>query len=192
MNKIFILSLIVLSMTTIKAQDLKKQITTAQTSYAAGNLQETHFALQQMMQEMDMTIGKEILKLLPAKLDTLKPMAKEDNVLANGMLGATTQRVYGNENRRAEVQVISNSPIAASLNSLLTLPYMNNDGKTKTIKVQGYKARLTKEGDSKDAYTLEIPFSNSLLTLKVSGSNETEITAFMNSFPLSKIAALVQ
>ena len=178
-------------MAATKAQDLKKQITTAQTSYAAGNLQETHFALLQIMQELDMTIGKEILKLLPVKLDTLSTIAREDNVLANGMLGASTQRVYSSGSKRAEVQVMSNSPIAASLNTLLTSPYINNDGRTKIIKVQGYKARLTKDEDS-NSYTLEIPLSSSLLTLKVGGSNETEVTSFMNSIPVNKIASLVQ
>jgi hypothetical protein len=193
MKKIFILTLIILSIaTTANAQDLKKQIATAQSSYAAGNLQETHFALQQMMQEIDLSIGKEILKLLPAKFDTLKVVQREDNVSANGMLGATTQRIYGGQTKKVEVQVMSNSPVAASLNTLLTSPYLNNDGRTKNIKVQGYKARLTKDAEVKDYYTLEIPFANALLTIKANASNETEITAFANSIPLSKLAALMQ
>lgn len=192
MKKIFILSIAILSIATVNAQDLKKQITTAQTSYAAGNLQETHFALQQMMQEIDLSIGKEILKLLPVKFDTLKTVPSDDNVSANGMLGATTNRVYGGQTKKVEVQVMSNSPVAASLNTLLTSPYFNNDGKTKNIKVQGYKARLTRDEEVKGYYTLEIPFANALLTIKVNASNETEITAFANSIPLGKLAALVQ
>jgi hypothetical protein len=192
MKKILILSITILSIATVNAQDFKKQITTAQSSYAAGNLQETHFALQQMMQEIDLSIGKEILKLLPAKFDTLKTAPREDNVSANGMLGATTQRVYGGQAKKVEVQIMSNSPVAASLNTLLTSSYLNNDGKTKNIKVQGYKARLTKDEEVKDYYTIEIPFANALLTIKASASNENEITAFANSIPLNKLAALIQ
>ena len=49
------------------AQDFAKAMTTAKSAYNAGKLEETHFALQQAMQEVDLIIGKEVLKLLPPK-----------------------------------------------------------------------------------------------------------------------------
>ncbi|HCL04658.1 MAG TPA: hypothetical protein DHW64_01240, partial [Chitinophagaceae bacterium] len=62
------------------AQDFKKNITTAQTSYNSGKLQDAHFALLQMMQDLDITIGKEVLKLFPASMDSLQAVAKEETV----------------------------------------------------------------------------------------------------------------
>ena len=57
--------------TTGIAQDFAKAMTSAKTAYNAGKLEETHFALQQAMQEVDLIVGKEVLKLLPPKIDTL-------------------------------------------------------------------------------------------------------------------------
>jgi hypothetical protein len=47
-----------------QALTFKNNITTAKSSYASGKLEDAHFALQQSMQELDMVIGKEVLKLL--------------------------------------------------------------------------------------------------------------------------------
>ena len=44
------------------AQNFTADITNAKTSYNAGKLEDAHFALQQAMQEIDMIIGKEVLK----------------------------------------------------------------------------------------------------------------------------------
>ena len=71
---------------------------------------------------------------------------------------------------------------------------MQNENQ-KTIKVQGYKAVLQKNPASegtKVSYELQLPFNNSLLTLKGDDSNEGEITQFANTIPLAKIAQMAQ
>src|SRR4051794_17335611 len=91
--------------------DFKTQITSAKTSYAAGKLEDAHFALEQAMQELDMIIGKEVLKLLPAKLDTASMNVKDDHVTANvGFVGATIHRSYGMSGN-AYIEIINNSPM---------------------------------------------------------------------------------
>lgn len=79
------------------AQNFAKNISTAKSSYAAGKLEDAHFALQQAMQEVDMIIGKEVLlKQLPAKMDTYTVNSKDDNVTSNvGYIGTTIHRSYG-------------------------------------------------------------------------------------------------
>ena len=125
--------------------DFKKQMTTAKTSYAKGKLEEAHFALQQAMQELDIIIGKEILKLMPVKLDSLASVPKEDRVAASiGFVGTTIHRSYGRN--KAEVEIISNSPLVNSVSMFLNSSFggMMRDENTKVVKVQGYKARLEK------------------------------------------------
>lgn len=128
------------------AQDFEKAMTTAKAAYSAGKLEETHFALQQAMQEVDLIIGKEVLNLLPPKMDVMEIIAKDDNVASNvGYVGATIHRAYEKAGRKADISIISNSPLIAMINTVLNTPVlggMMNDGKTKTVKVQGYKARL--------------------------------------------------
>jgi hypothetical protein len=181
------------------AQDFAKAMSTAKSAYNAGKLEETHFALQQAMQEVDLIIGKEVLELLPLKMDVLENNSKDDNVSSNiGFVGATIHRSYGNGERKADITIISNSPLVAMMNTFLNTPMMGglmNDGKTKTVKVQGYKARLEKmEGrtDGKTDYELQIPLGSALFTFKVNDCTDSQIQNMANTIPLQQIAKLIQ
>jgi hypothetical protein len=179
--------------------DFKTQMATAKASYAAGKLEDAHFALEQAMQELDMIIGQEVLKLLPPKLDTLNANPKDDHVTANaGFVGATIHRSYGVTNN-ASVEIINNSPLIGTLNTFLNsalLGGMMRDENTKVVKVQGYKARLEKQGagttEGKFNYDLQIPFNSALMTFTVNGTTESEILAMANTIPLQNIAKLIQ
>ncbi len=184
---------------TVKAQDFAKAMTTAKTAYNAGKLEDAHFALQQAMQEVDLVVGKEVLKLLPPKMDSLTVSTKDDNVASNiGFVGATIHRVYGTAIKKADLSIISNSPLVAMMNTVLNTPMlggMMNDGKTKTIKVQGYKGRLEKQSgstDSQNNYELQIPLGSALITFKVDDCTDTQIINMANTIPLQQIAKLIQ
>ena len=184
---------------TMLAQDFSKDMATAKSSYNAGKLEETHFALLQAMQEVDIIIGKEVLKLLPPKMDTLSVNTKNDQVSANaGFIGCTIHRSYGKMAKKADLTIISNSPLVAMLNSVLNTPLlggMMNDGNSKTVKVQGYKARLQKKPGSteeKNDYELQIPLGNALITFAVDDCTDTEILAMANTIPLPQVAKLIQ
>ncbi|MES2848178.1 MAG: hypothetical protein V4685_03940 [Bacteroidota bacterium] len=176
--------------------DFKKQITTAKSSYATGKLEEAHFALQQALQELDIIIGKEVLKLMPQRLDSLASNIKEDRVGANaGFIGATIHRSYGRQGKFT-VEIINNSPLVGALNIALNSSMgMTRDENTKIVKVQGYKARLEKQGESTDGkpnYNLQIPFNGALMTVTADGLDETQVLSAANSFPLGEIAKLIQ
>ena len=181
------------------AQDFAKAMATAKTAYGVGKLEETHFALEQAMQEVDLIIGQEVLKLLPPKMDTLTSNAKDDNVASNvGYVGATIHRSYGKGQKKADISIISNSPMVAMMNSFLNSPLlggMMSDGKTKKVKVQGYKARLEKQDGSaegKNNYELMIPLGSALITFKVDDCTDTQILALAETIPLQQIAKLIQ
>lgn len=181
------------------AQDFSKDMATAKTAYAANKLEDTHFALLQAMQEIDLIVGKEVLKLLPLKMDSLATNTKEDRVTTNaGFIGATIHRSYGKATRKADLSIISNSPMVAMLNTFLNTPLlsgMGNDGNTKTIKVQGYKARMERRPGSteeKHDYEVQIPLGSALITFTVDDGSDTEVQAFANTIPLPEIAKLIQ
>lgn len=198
MRKIFLFSIIIFLGHIVTAQEFKNQVAAARTAYASGKLEPTHFALQQALQELDMIIGKEVLKLLPGSMDALKVNAKDDNVTSNiDFVGATIHRTYGTPDRKADLSIISNSPLIASLNGLLNMPLLGGlmrDENSKTIKVQGYKARMERSdaGNGKFNYKLDIPFSSALLTFSVDNSTESEITSMASKIPMKEIAALIQ
>lgn len=178
------------------AQDFKKNISTAQTSYSSGKLQDAHFALLQMMQDLDITIGKEVLKLFPSTLDSLQAIPKEENVSGSSQFaGVTIEKKYGLFSKKAELNLVINSPLLNTLNAYINSPLMagfGGDPNTKIVKVSNYKARLNKEGDEQNSYRLEIPLSNALLTIKVNNSSETELMAWAANLPIAKMAGLIQ
>lgn len=180
------------------AQNFSTDIATAKSSYSSGKLEDAHFALLQAMQEIDMIIGKQVLTLLPQKMDAFAANAKDDNVTSNaGMIGSTIHRSYG-QNDDVDLSIIGNSPLVATLNTLLNTPLigglMNNNGKNKIIKVQGYKAQMTKDdtGNGQSNYTIQIPLGSSLVTFTGKNTTDTQITTWANTIPLQQIAKLIQ
>jgi len=180
------------------AQDFDKHLATARSSYSSGNLEDARFAMQQLMQELDITIGQEVLKKLPAKMEALSVNTKNDNVTANtGLAGVLIHRDYGTGEKTADLDLMNNSPLIASLNAILSLPFVGNsgDGSQKVVKVSGYKGVLHKYEDTttnKTAYDVQIPFGSTLLTLKVEDTNEAEILKMANTIPMAEIAKMVQ
>ena len=178
--------------------DFKGEVATAKTSYTSGKLEDAHFALQQALGDLDIIIGKEVLKLLPTQLGSLNANTNSDNVTANvGFIGATIHRDYGSPEKKAEIEIISNSPLLGTLNAFLNTPLiggMMRDENNKTVKVQGYKARLerTDAGNGKFNYKLDVPFSSSLLTLSVDSSAESEILGMADKIPFQDVAKLIQ
>lgn len=198
MKKYSILILILSFTVSVSAQDFAKDIADAKSSYSGGKLADAHFSLEQAIQEIDMIVGKEVLKLLPAKMNDQASVEKNDQVTANvGFVGATVHRSYG-DTTGSQVEIISNSPLIASLNSFLNMPLvggMMRNSTTKVVKIQGYKSRLEKQGDNQNGkpnYQLQIPFKSALITITANGMDENAVMFFANSIPLDKIAALIQ
>jgi len=180
------------------AQDFNKDLASARTAYSGGKLEDARFAMQQMLNDIDVLVGKEIIKILPAKMDALVSNPKEDQVTANtGIAGAQVQRTYGTGTKNATVDIMSNSPLIGSVNAILSIPFVGNsgDGTQKVVKVQGYKGILQKSTDTetnKENFTLQVPLSSALLTFTVNESNEADVLRLANTIPVTQIAKMVQ
>jgi hypothetical protein len=178
-------------------QEFDKNLTAARDSYDAGDLENSRFAMEQMLRDLDMAIGNEILKLLPTNLASMDANVKDDNLSGGaGFGGLFVHRDYGAEPRKASIDIINNSPMINSLQMMLSMPMMGaGDPNQKHVKIQGYKSMLNKTVNSetgKTSYELQIPMNNTLVTLQVDDTNEGEIMQAANSLPLSKIATMAQ
>lgn len=199
MKKIFYIIAILVS-TTAYAQDFDKNLATAKSSYGSGDLDNARFAMEQMLRDLDIQIGKEILKVLPTQVGSLKSDATKDNLTGGAGYagGLYVQRYYGADPKEAQIEIVNNSPMMNSIQAILTTPIlggMMRDENQKQVKIQGYKSLLTKSVDSSTAktnYELQIPMNNTLVTLKIDDSNEADITAAANAIPLAKIAQIAQ
>ena len=198
MRKFIVILISVTLPAIVSAQDFNKHLATAKTSYAAGKLEDSRFAMEQMMQELDITIGKEVLKMLPAKLEALNANSASDNVAGTqGFLGVVIHREYGTAGKKADIDMITNSPLIASINTILSIPFVGNasDGSQKRVKIEGYKGLLQKNTNpetKKASYELQLPFNSTLLTLKMDNAEEAEILKMAAQIPIDKIAKVLQ
>ncbi|WP_423146521.1 hypothetical protein [Rubrolithibacter danxiaensis] len=178
------------------AQNFNKNLATARTAYSAGKLEDSRFAMQQMLQELDLMAGKEVLKILPEKMETLSVNTANDNVSgAAGFAGAVIHRDYGSADKTVSIEIISNSPLISSINAILAIPFIGRggNGNQKIIKIEGYKALVQKnDTDSKLSYDVQVPMGSTLLTLKAEGFNEDAVVKFASALPMSDIAKKLQ
>ncbi len=198
MKRTTLLTLALLVGTAVFAQEFDKNLATARTAYATGNLQDARFAMEQMLRDLDMAIGREILKMLPAKLGALAVNEKQDNVSGAGALGLYVDRTYGTEPKTARIEIINNSPLLTGINAILSMPMlggmMTNENQ-KPVKVQGYKALLNKDIDSetqKVSWDLQIPINNTLFSVKGYDCTEVEVLQWAGAIPLQKISQMAQ
>jgi hypothetical protein len=198
--KYFIISLFLIAVFSgaTSAQDFAKNLGEARTAYSSGDLSSSRFAMEQLLRDLDVAIGQEIIKLLPVKMDAMAANTKEDNVTGGGAglgIGLFVHRSYGTGPKSATIDIINNSPLITSLNTVLALPFIGRgaDGNQKVVKVQGYKAILNKTEDSesgKTGYELQIPMQNTLVSFRADETKEAEILKMAETIPLGKIAQM--
>lgn len=179
------------------AQEFTKQLGVAKTAYAAGKLDDSRFAMQQMLQELDIITGKEILKILPAVMQDKKANAKKDNVSgASGFIGVIIHKEYGTaDSSSISIEIIGNSPLVGAVNAILSMGLLANaGGNQKVVKINGYKALLQKQNGSNghDNYELQLPLNSSLITLKAPGYTQDQIITMANTLPITEIAKMLQ
>jgi hypothetical protein len=184
--------------------DFPKYIGNAKESYKKNDLEDTRYNLMLSMQQLDMKVGEEILKILPEKMDTMTAAKNLDNVTAtSGFIGTSIHREYGlNQINKVDVDIITNSPLVASLNAYLNNPMMASMGGRKAMKVDGYKGSYTYEvrdetdnsgQQVKRSYAeMQIPVFSSLITVKSSNISEDAFVKMLNTIPVSKLASMVK
>lgn len=179
------------------AQDANAKLSAASSAYDSKNLDDARFALQEALNEINMLIGKDILKALPSKMNDMACNTKDDAVSgAAGFAGLSITRTYGAEPKTARIEILGDSPLLSSLNVLLSMPMMmGSDPNQKRIKVGAYKGLLQKEtsDNTVTGYTVQLPLNQTLLTFKVDGAfSENEVMSMAQSIPVDQIAKVSQ
>ena len=201
MKKILsLITLVLLAATfnTLSAQEVTAQLDEAQSSYKSENLEDARFALQGALNGINQAIGKEILAILPDEINGMAANASGDDVtgINTGFAGLFISRSYADENRSASIEIVSDSPLLAGINTILAMPgFMTGDENQKRIKIEGYKALLTRDVDSEGrvSYDLQMPFSGSLLTFQCEGvEDENEVIGMANRIPVDEIVSIAR
>jgi hypothetical protein len=147
---------------------------------------------------INQAIGREILDLLPDEMNGMPKVESEDDAtgINTGFAGLFINRSYTAENRRASIEIVSDSPMLAGINAILAMPgFMTADENQKRIKIDGYKALLTRNADSQGSvsYDVQIPFSGSLLTFQCTGiESENEVIGMASTIPVDEIVSIAR
>lgn len=191
MKKILSILIGLVSVYSVSAQDFSTNVQKARQSYSSGDLENSRFAMQQMLLELDIIGGKETLKILPATLGNLEAKPAEDQVSAgSGFAGAVIHRTYQLADKSATLEIISNSPLIGSVNAILSIPFIGtgSNGDRAIVKIDGYKALIQKGSDNeKLTYDIQIPLGSTLITLKTENYSD-DIVKLANSIPVAQIA----
>ena len=180
------------------AQDFPTMLSQARSSYQSGDLEDARFALQEALNEINRVIGNEILGMLPGEMKGMDAVEDGDQITgtAGGFAGLYVSREYSDSTRTASVEIISDSPMLAGINSILTMPaFAASDPNQKRIRVGSYKALMTKDLTENDevSYTVQVPAANLLLTFRTSGiADETEVIELANSLPMDGITKIAR
>jgi hypothetical protein len=179
------------------ADDLKNQIEAAKKALSEKNYKEVNFSLQQALSSLAVLVGNEVLAILPADINGMKPVKENDHVTNAGMMmaGTSIQREYKQgENNSVELNIIVNSPMVASLGMVLNNPmYTSSLGPNeKVISVNGKRGMLKMDKENKSA-ELQIVSGQNLITINANGmiNSEADITAIANKIDFAKLDALL-
>lgn len=196
MKKIIFLLVICAAYSQVNAQDFTKRLAEAKTAYSSGKLDDSRFAMEQMLQELDIITGKEVIKILPAKMGDKAANAKADNVTgSSGFFGVIIHREYGTvDTSNIDLEIISNSPLVTSISALLSVPFVAGAGDNKVIRINGYKALVEKVSGSsdKEEYQVQLPLNSTLITLKAPGYSQDDVIKMANTLPVENIAKMLQ
>lgn len=182
----------------LSAQDVNAQLNEAQSAYKSGELQNTRFALQQALNEIDRAIGAEIIKILPQSMGSMSFVEAEDNITATsmGFAGLFVSRSYkADDETNASLQIMSDAPFLAGVNALLALPSFVSDPNQKRIRIGSYRALLQKNQDDSGSisWDVQIPVSSTLITFHCSGvKTENDVMEMANTIPVEQIAKFAQ
>lgn len=195
---ILIVVFFVIPGTFIQAQEVTASLDEALSSYKSDNLEDARFALQGALREINQAIGKEILAILPDEMNGMSKVEAGDDVtgINTGFAGLFISRAYTAEDRDASIEIVSDSPLLAGINTILAMPgFMTSDENQKRIKIEGYKALLTRNTDNEGvvSYDLQMPFSGSLLTFQCTGiEDENEVIGMVNRIPVDEIVTIAR
>jgi hypothetical protein len=156
-------------------------------------------SLQDAINDINMMVAKQVADSLPAEINGLKGEGEaEVSAAALGMMGGGLQIIkrYRNETKPendAEVQIMANSPMLATLNMYLTNPSVLGPG-YKSVRVGSNRAIAKTDmqddgnGNKTRSTEIQIPLGQTLITIRLNGfATEQDELAFATKLKLDKI-----
>lgn len=176
--------------------DVNQQITEAETANAAGNFSDARYSIQQALLGIEVQMGKEVLKSLPATVAGLAKDTLEDRVTSTqwGWANLTIQRIYRKDDKQFTVIVGNNSAYSGFMNILFAGNFTESNGQTqnfKQIKVKGNKAMI--KFDQNEGYTVLVQIGQSgMVTFQgINFATEQDMMTAVNAIDIEGIKKML-
>lgn len=195
---IFLMLILLVFSMHLTAQEVTTNLDEARSSYNAGDLENTRFTLQEALNGINETIGYEILETLPVKLGDMEKVEGSDAVTGTnmGFAGLYVSREFKGDSTTASFQIISDSPLLSSISAMLSMSvFFASDPDQKRIKIDGYKALLTRNEDEQGrvSYDTQLPFGNSLMNIEITGiKEEKKVTGVLDEVPVGQVVEIAK
>ncbi|HTD40360.1 MAG TPA: hypothetical protein VK671_07060 [Mucilaginibacter sp.] len=177
--------------------DVKAQMAEAETAHAAKNYSDARYSLQQALMGVELQLGRQILKSLPASADALPVDTLQDVVMSTqwGWSNLSIHRVWKKADKQLTI-TIGNAGIYAGLAAL----YFTNAGMVeangakqnfKQVRVKGNKGIIQYENST--GYTLIVSLGQSSMIVWecINFANEQEVMSTANAFDIDGIKKML-
>jgi hypothetical protein len=178
--------------------DVNQQIAEAEQAHTAGNYSDARASIQQALMGVEIQIGRQVLKSLPATIDNLPKDTLQDKVASTqwGWNNMTIERIYTDKkDKQLKITVGNNALYSGFANAYFNNAYMQQSAaenqKSKQVKVKGNKAII--EYDDSKGYTLIMPMGQSSLIVWecINFTDENEVMAAAGSFDIDGIKKMM-
>jgi len=147
--------------------DVKQNLSDAETSYKSSGYADARHSVQQAMLGVELEIGNQILKSLPASISGLDKIDKDDQVASSGFgwAGLVIARKYSDSKNKAfNITVANNAAMMSAVNMYLNGGFAQQSGGQQNIKqtkLKTYRALI--QYDQGSGYKLSVPIGQSTL-----------------------------
>ena len=175
------------------AQKFESAISSAKTSFGNNQLLEAHASMLLALQDLEMTMCKKVLALLPEKMNGMNRQTDISEIQGlAGSMGNTIERHYNGE-------YPSSARITIKMNSILVVAFgkmatdMTASGAAddrKMVEIKGYKGNLKKERitDNVFDYVLSIQMGTSMIEFEMKNVSEEQMMKQANDLKLKELA----
>ncbi len=184
-------------LTNTEPPDVKVQMTEAETAHGAKNYSDARYSLQQALMGVEIQLGRQILKSLPAAIVSLPPDTLLDKVTSTqwGWNNLSIQRVYRKDDKQLTITIGNNSLYSGMVNMYFANAGMmeaNADKQNfKQVRVKGNKAII--QYDDSKGYTLMMQMGQTSLIVWecINFASEQEVMTAANSFDIDGIKKMM-
>jgi len=177
--------------------DVKAQMAEAETAHGARNYSDARYSLQQALMGVEIQLGRQILKSLPATVVSVPADTLQDKVMSTqwGWTNLSIQRIYRQGDKQLTITIGNNT-----LYSGLAMMYFGNTGMMeannekqnfKQVRVKGNKAII--QYDDSRGYMLMMQMGQTSLIVWecINFANEEEVMTAANSFDIDGIKKMM-